>query len=290
MNKQITMVGGIACVLVLAGAGCMAKNEATVDTSVHTDTQPAQQMEEEQMNDTAMATGTYSVDTEASTVTWFGKRTVGNQHRGTVELSSGQVTVADDAMLTGGRFVVDMSTIEDSEDNERLEAHLRSDDFFAVETYPTAGFAITSATKLEGEGMYEVTGELTIKGITNTVTFEAKIMSETENTVRATATFLVDRAAFDVRYGSGSFFDDLGDSLIEDDMEFTLDLVARMEGATMEEDSMMMEEGETAATSDEDSMMEDEDSDDMNNERPLPTGATDAGFGMDLDSDVEVSL
>lgn len=259
MNKHMTMVGGFAALMLLLGAGCGASQEVAVDTSGAADT--AEQTEEDQqgeMETNTIAAGIYQVDTDASTVGWYGTHAVGNDHRGTVELTSGEVTFDDSGALTGGNFVIDMTTIEDEDDNARLEGHLRSDDFFSVETHPTSVFVLTNASMTEGD-MYEVTGDLTIKGIANEITFPATIMSAEDGQVTATATFLVDRAQFDVRYGSGSFFDDLGDSLIEDNMEFTLDLVATVGGDTAMEDESSEDDDDSKMEEEEESSSEDED-------------------------------
>jgi polyisoprenoid-binding protein YceI len=103
---------------------------------------------------------------------------------------------------------------------EKLEEHLRSDDFFSIETYPEARFVIKNVSA----GM--VTGDLTVKSITKTITFPAKIVSESDARIVADASIILNRANWDIRYGSGSFFEDLGDSLIDDKVGITLHLVA----------------------------------------------------------------
>ncbi len=166
---------------------------------------------------------------EKSTFGWVGKKVTG-QHNGVISITSGQVTVAGNS-VTGGTFVVDMTTIKDldikdDKDRAKLERHLKSADFFEVETYPTATFVISSVTPLspgEQDANHSVTGDLTIKGITHSITFPASIQ-ETETGYSATADFTVDRSRWNVRYGSGSFFKGLGDKLIHDDFEVSLDL------------------------------------------------------------------
>jgi polyisoprenoid-binding protein YceI len=167
---------------------------------------------------------------EKSTFGWVGKKVTG-QHNGVIDIASGQVMVAGDS-VTGGTFVVDMTTItdldlENDKDRAKLEGHLKSADFFEVETYPTATFVISSVTSLaseEQDANYSVTGDLTIKGITHSITFPASIQ-ETETGYSATADFTIDRSRWNVKYGSGSFFKGLGDKLIYDDFEVSLDLV-----------------------------------------------------------------
>lgn len=168
----------------------------------------------------------YKVSTEESTVKWIGKKVTG-QHNGVISLKGGRLEMEDD-QLVGGLFTIDMSTINvqdlsgDSKGN--LEGHLKSDDFFGVETYPTATFVITKAVP-QGPGKYKIVGNITIKGKTEEIQFPAEV--DTKNgQIIANATLSIDRSKFDVRYGSGSFFDNLGDKTIYDNFDLTISLVA----------------------------------------------------------------
>ncbi|TNF77546.1 MAG: YceI family protein, partial [Bacteroidetes bacterium] len=106
----------------------------------------------------------------------------------------------------------------EGEYKQKLEGHLKSDDFFSVASYETAKLVFTNS-KPSGKTSYEVTGELTIKGITKPVTFDVSVYGS-----KATATLKIDRAEYDVRYGSGSFFDNLGDKTIYDEFDLVVDL------------------------------------------------------------------
>lgn len=167
------------------------------------------------------------VNTEASTITWTGSKVVGGSHTGTVALKSGSLDIAG-GKLKGGAFVIDMTTLEDTdlsgEMKGKLEGHLKSDDFFGVATFPTAEFKITKV-KSNGEGGYNVTGDITIKGKTESISFPTTLI-EADGSYEAVATITVDRSKFDVRYGSGSFFDNLGDKAISDDFTMEVKLVA----------------------------------------------------------------
>ncbi|MFX0557282.1 YceI family protein [Maribacter sp. CXY002] len=161
------------------------------------------------------------VKVSESTVTWKGYKVTGS-HEGTIALKSGYL-IMDGKKLTGGEFVVDMTSINNSDmeagsGKEKLEGHLKSDDFFGVASHPTAKLVFTSV-ELMNKNSYSVTGNLTIKETTKPVTF---VVSIYEN--KATATLKVDRAEYDVRYGSGSFFDDLGDKTIYDEFDLVVDL------------------------------------------------------------------
>ena len=164
-----------------------------------------------------------AVNTEASTIVWTGSKVVGKEHTGTLALASGSLDISK-GVLKGGSFTVDMTTLTDTdlegEWKGKLEGHLKSDDFFGVEAYPTADFKIKKV-KSTGNGNYDVTGDITIKGKTESISFSTSL-KEVNDEYEATASITIDRSKFDVRYGSGSFFDDLGDKAISD--EFTLEV------------------------------------------------------------------
>jgi polyisoprenoid-binding protein YceI len=106
----------------------------------------------------------------------------------------------------------------------KLEGHLKSDDFFGVEKYPTSTLVVTK-TVSKGEGQYAVTADLTIKGITHPINFDA-VLKLGSDRATVTADLKIDRTLYDVRYGSGKFFDDLGDKTIDDIFELNVKIVA----------------------------------------------------------------
>ena len=164
--------------------------------------------------------GTVEVKVEKSTVTWKGYKVTGS-HKGKIALKEGALTFKE-GKLTGGEFVIDMATIENTdmegEYKSKLEGHLKSEDFFGVEKYPTALLTFKNV-KSTGKNSYEVVGDLTIKDITKPVTFELSVYGN-----KATANVKIDRTKFDVRYGSTSFFDDLQDKAIYDEFDLITDL------------------------------------------------------------------
>ncbi|MFA0962830.1 YceI family protein [Roseivirga sp. BDSF3-8] len=171
----------------------------------------------------------YQVDAEASEVKWTGRKLTGN-HTGTVKIKSGNLNVDGDK-LEGGMFIIDMTSmenedIEDPDSRAKLMGHLRSEDFFGTATHPEAKLVITNVTYEEETEQYRVTGDLTIKGKTNSITFPAGL-SNNGNTVTASADITFDRTKWDVRYGSGSIFKSLGDKAIYDDVDISVRLVAR---------------------------------------------------------------
>lgn len=171
-------------------------------------------------------TTAYNVDIKQSDVQWTGRK-VGGEHTGKIKIKEGSLDMEGNKLI-GGNFAIDMTTIENEdlsgEYKAKLEGHLKSDDFFGVATYPTASFVITQA-KAKSGSEYEVTGNLTIKDITHEITFPATI-NTSGNQVTADAKIVVDRANYNVRYGSDSFFDNLGDKVIYDDFDLEVSLVA----------------------------------------------------------------
>ena len=169
---------------------------------------------------TTIEDGKKEIKIETSSVTWKGYKVTGS-HKGSIAIKAGQLTFKDD-QLVGGDFVIDMSTIENTdmegEYKAKLEGHLKSDDFFGVEKFPTASLVFTNV-KSTGKNSYEVTADLTIKDKTNAVTFDISIYGN-----KATANIKIDRTKFDVRYGSTSFFDDLQDKAIYDEFDLISDL------------------------------------------------------------------
>ncbi|WP_299224929.1 YceI family protein [uncultured Psychroserpens sp.] len=160
------------------------------------------------------------VKVKESNITWKGHKVTGS-HEGTINLSEG-VLIFEGDQLAGGHFTIDMTTInvtdlEAGSGKEKLEGHLKSDDFFGVNNHKKATFHITN---VKGENSaYKVSGDLTIKGKTNPVVLDMVI---DENT--ASAKFKVDRTKFDIRYGSASFFDNLKDKAIYDEFDLNVNL------------------------------------------------------------------
>ncbi len=172
----------------------------------------------------------YNVDPVNSVVVWEGRR-IGGGHHGTMGIERGEFYLLDDEFL-GGEVVIDMHQIEvvdieDPESNARLQSHLESDDFFAVDQYPEAIFEITTVEPYAEDIDYthRVYGNMTIRGITHGIAFDATI-DLLEDRVVAISAFDLDRTEWNVRYGSDRFFDNLGDRAIHDDFGLELNLEA----------------------------------------------------------------
>ncbi len=155
-----------------------------------------------------------------SKVVWKGYKVTGS-HEGTIDIKSGTLSF-DGEKLVGGEFVIDMNTINttdlEGEYKGKLDGHLKADDFFGVANHPTASL-VFKKIKASGKNAYNVTADLTIKGITHPVDFTISIYGN-----KATASLKVDRTKYDIRYGSSSFFDGLKDKAIYDEFDLVADL------------------------------------------------------------------
>jgi polyisoprenoid-binding protein YceI len=168
-----------------------------------------------------------TINKTESTVTWHASKVTGS-HYGKVPLSDGKLDYSN-GKITGGSFEMDMSnlTVEDLTDassNQKLTGHLKSDDFFSVAKFPKAMMNITNVKTTDGK-TYEITANLTIKGVTTPVTFPATLTMVNGKMV-TTAEIKFDRTKYDIKYRSGSYFEDLADKLIYDEVKLDVKLVA----------------------------------------------------------------
>jgi polyisoprenoid-binding protein YceI len=170
----------------------------------------------------------YTVDTASSNIVWTGEKVTG-KHTGDVKLKSGSLQM-ENGKLLGGSFEIDMNSITCTDLGAdmagKLVGHLKSADFFGVDTHPTSKFVITRAIPQDTKGNYKILGDLTIKEKTNPVVFKANV-STSGGKVTATGDITVDRSLYDVRFGSGSFFDNLGDKTIYDEFFLRVSLVTK---------------------------------------------------------------
>lgn len=170
-----------------------------------------------------MATAqTKKIDASKSSITWLAKKVTG-EHFGTIAIKDGSLAFKA-KKLTGGNFTVDMTKInvtdlKAGQGKEKLEGHLNSPDFFGTDKFTTSTLIFKNIVD-KGNGIYSVTADLTIKSATNPVTF---LLTVSENTAKTTV--VVDRTKYDIKYGSGSFFQGLGDKVIYDNFDLTVTLV-----------------------------------------------------------------
>jgi len=162
------------------------------------------------------------INTSKSVISWVGKKVTG-QHTGTINFKDGVLNFKK-GKLTGGNFTVDMNSVTvtdlDGKGKTNLEGHLKAEDFFGADKYPTSKLVFKSVKPTKTANVYTVVADLTIKNITKPVTFDLIV-----NNNSATSAFKVDRTKYDITYKSGSVFDGLGDAAIYDDFDLTVNLV-----------------------------------------------------------------
>lgn len=165
----------------------------------------------------------FEIAVAQSNIGWTGSKVTGS-HFGTIGLKAGSLTV-DDGQLTGGKFTIDTTSIKvldvtDPATNAQFAGHLASDDFFGISKFPEAIFEISAVSK------NHVEGNLTIKGITHPVGFDANI-NITGDTLTASGKIVVDRTKYGIKFRSGNFFENLGDTLIYNDFDLNVNITAK---------------------------------------------------------------
>ena len=162
---------------------------------------------------------TKSINTETSNIKWIGKEITTKIHYGSLKFLDGNISISENEVK--GEVIVNMESlnVEDLSggSKQRLEGHLKSDDFFSVDKHKTAKLKIISSEK-EGE-VFMINGTLTIKDITHPIKFNLDI-----ETNKATAKLAFDRSKYNVKFRSGNFFENLGDKLILDDIDLEVEL------------------------------------------------------------------
>jgi polyisoprenoid-binding protein YceI len=164
-----------------------------------------------------------TADNAKTTLNWLGEKVTG-QHTGTIKLQSGWLNWQDNKIVSG-EFLIDMKTIVDSDSTAKLLNHLKSDDFFGVVKFPVAKLVIDGSTAFD-KGSGVVKGTLTIKGITNPIEFKSN-MQKKDDGIWFYSNITVDRTKYNIRYGSGSFFDNLGDKVIYDEFKLKVALFVK---------------------------------------------------------------
>lgn len=176
-----------------------------------------------------METQNFKISNSESQVKWTGKKVTG-QHNGTINIEEGNF-IFSDGVLTGGKIVIDTTSIvildvTDSATNQQFAGHLASDDFFATEKFKTAFLDITAVSK-QSSFEYFIEGNLTIKAITHPVGFTLEIKNN-DDLLTASGKIIIDRTKYDMKFRSGNFFTNLGDTLIYNEFELDVDLTARL--------------------------------------------------------------
>lgn len=216
MKKQIFNLLTI-CALTIAVVGCKKKAEEA-NTS---DAEAAV---------VAESTSTkYIANVESSTIEWKGFKPTGS-HSGTINLENGVFTT-NDGKLHSGTFLINMASLKvtdipaEDKGNANLAGHLMSADFFDVEKFPSAAFEITGSEDKDGKTM--LSGNLSMKGVENNISFPVTVSDNGDMLKITSEAFTIDRSKWNIQYGSKSFFDDLGDKFINDDMELKIAVLAK---------------------------------------------------------------
>lgn len=170
------------------------------------------------------------VDVGKSKVVWIGAKVIGDKHTGEIKVKTADLKY-ENGQPVSGRVVVDMNSITNTDIsspkyNKKLVGHLKSDDFFSVSKFKTATLEITKIEKQKGKKReaYDLSGNMTIKGKTRPVKMTAIVTSETDKVQKLKIDFSFDRTEFDVRYASGKFFKNLGDKMIKDDIQLSIEV------------------------------------------------------------------
>lgn len=237
MGKFVLFIGAVI-ILIAAWTYFNGDNNTTEVVPVVTTEEEAVMADNSVEERTVITPGSYVVDANESIVNWSGKKPLidGYLNSGEISLTEGSIEVTETGAT--GSFVIDMDTLrvgltaKKPDQETSLEGHLKGDRWFNVEVYPTATFVINefapqadSATTFT----YTIEGDLTLKGETHPVTFDAVIYENADGTIRAEAATEIDRTKWGITAGSASFFDNLADNAIDDMIALSFTLVATKE-------------------------------------------------------------
>ena len=203
----------IPAILILFIVSCEKSSKKKIDTSLPKPT-------------LSLSSGDYVMDNDNSSIKWTGRELSTKSHYGSLQMKNGSLTVNTDGTING-IIKIDMTTIdcEDLQGRSKasLERHLRSDDFFSVESHPIATLTFKSEGGIGSGNKLAFNGDLEIKGISHPISFESELKS-VDPKVSALVDMTFDRSKYNVRFRSGTFFQNLGDKLIYDDIEISVDI------------------------------------------------------------------
>lgn len=203
----------IPAILILFIVSCEKSSKKKINTSLPKPT-------------LSLSSGDYVMDNDNSSIKWTGRELSTKSHYGSLQMKNGSLTVNTDGTVNG-IIKIDMTTIdcEDLQGRSKasLERHLRSDDFFSVESHPIATLTFKSEGGIEAGNKLAFNGDLEIKGISHPISFESELKS-VDPKVSALVDMTFDRSKYNVRFRSGTFFQNLGDKLIYDDIEISVDI------------------------------------------------------------------
>ena len=203
----------IPAILILFIVSCEKSSKKKINTSLPKPT-------------LSLSSGDYVMDNDNSSIKWTGRELSTKSHYGSLQMKNGSLTVNTDGTVNG-IIKIDMTTIdcEDLQGRSKasLERHLRSDDFFSVESHPIATLTFKSEGGIGAGNKLAFNGDLEIKGISHPISFESEVKN-VDPKVSALVDMTFDRSKYNVRFRSGTFFQNLGDKLIYDDIEISVDI------------------------------------------------------------------
>ena len=171
--------------------------------------------------------GKYSINSLKSALTWTGKQLSTKEHNGTINIKKGEIIIDDNGLIKGG-VEINMETINTTDLKgqwkDKLDGHLKSPDFFDVEKHPIAFLKFNGSGSNNSYEEYKFDGELTIKNITHPISFQS-VINNINGKLSARANIVFDRSKYDIRYGSGKFFENLGDNMIYDDIAINVSVI-----------------------------------------------------------------
>jgi len=218
-----------AAAIATTAVACNNAPEADVEAT------DAVEVEEKEATET---TSTYQVTTEGDEIHWVGFKTYADtEHNGTIQVKEGKL-MAENGDLTGGMFVIDMTSIENEDlpeegdyNKAKLVGHLQSEDFFYTEEYPEATFEITNVeTAPEGnekDATHMISGNLTMRGNTKNITIPANVEMNDNMVQLTTPEFVIDRTNWEVMYGSNELEGLAKEQLIDNSIKLEVDLEAK---------------------------------------------------------------
>lgn len=221
MRKTIFSMFLVLGVLSLSACSLKVGQDENMNSYVN-NPKNASSNQEQQDSSVVLNDGAYSVNLSESSFSWSAKKVLSG-HTGKVAIKSGQINIAN-GQMENTSFVMDMTTISDDDNSEALVNHLNSADFFDTANFPEANLNIISISG-GTDNQYNVEADLTIKGITNRISFPAEIVTE-ENLLTGKAFFEINRTLWDIRYNSASVLSDLGDKAIDDMIQFKIEIKA----------------------------------------------------------------
>jgi polyisoprenoid-binding protein YceI len=219
----------ITIVILIVLFAFISFNSNKTEAPVSENSSVADDQSNEPVDITNLSDGTYSINTNESIINWTGKKTlvVDWIDAGTINIESGTARI-EEGQVISNELIIDMNSISakttgSGGGQDTLSNHLKSDDFFNVENYPTSRFVATEF-KSSAPNQFEIIGNLTIKDITNEIIVPITVY-ENGDTLRIVGSTDLDRTLWNIRYGSDKFFDNLGDNVIDDIINIDFELI-----------------------------------------------------------------